>query len=160
MSSRAEQLRRIAREQKAQQILELSDEIFELLMAMSPMQSRMEIIAYQHFHFDGGDWHGIYHANRTVLRVLRTPELGNSNFANVLRLHGFAYGDFFIFPLQWVNSVWLEDFFYCSWWCKSKASVASLCWYGTMVALIIVESLSSTFVDLSSLSCHCHLFRL
>lgn len=104
-------------------------------------------------------WH-IRHANRTVLRVLRTPELGNSNFANVLRLHGFAYGDFFIFPLQWVNSVWLEDFFYCSWWSKSKASVASLCWYGTMVALIIVESLSSTFVDLSSLSCHCHLFRL
>lgn len=98
MSSRAEQLRRIAREQKAQQILELSDEIFELLMAMSPMQSRMEIIAYQHFHFDGGDWHGIYHANRTVLRVLRTPELGNSNFANVLRLHGFAYGDFLFSP--------------------------------------------------------------
>ena len=98
MSSRAEQLRRIAREQKAQQFFELSDEIFELLMAMSPMQSRMEIIAYQHFHFDGGDWHGIYHANRTVLRVLRTPELGNSNFANVLRLHGFAYGDFLFSP--------------------------------------------------------------
>ena len=98
MSSRAEQLRRVAREQKAQQILELSDEIFELLMDMSAMQSRMEIIAYQHFHFDGGDWHGIYHANRNVLRVLRTPELGNSNFANVLRLHGFAYGDFLFSP--------------------------------------------------------------
>ena len=47
-------------------------------------------------------WH-IRHANRTVLRVLRTPELGNSNFANVLRLHGFAYGDFLFSPSsEWI----------------------------------------------------------
>lgn len=86
MTSRGAQISAVAHAEKAKQVWQACDGIFDKLLEMAPTQAKVEGIAMV-YHYDGqSNWHNLFHDNRDRLRVLSVPELGNANFGNLLRL--------------------------------------------------------------------------